>query len=1161
MDGGIDPLSPSAPRYPSKVPGIKLELYEHQRLALHPLSILEAKGVVKCDMPPIRAESEAIGGLFKEVGRRTGIFESDAWFIHLPVGSGKTLIVLALIATERVPKKRKIIVGVDFSHAFLCSCHSEVVEFPRHDPSQLSLIGDNPWYFANDAPAYPSITPKIIDRAEISDDDILPSSVFMVGPNLIEQMRGYCETQVEYPWYVITDMKSLSAFLIDSCVDPRKTFGRYHLIIMPARTYSRADTVTIEVQAKAKVNELVAKQGDLSAIGRINKMVNLLLTRQKNLPTTDFLTAFCGSHAHTKVLARLIIDDYDTLHLQCATRPPALVYIFISGTSMSQPGNQFGFPSKPSYQTYARRAMSIAVEPSQVLAYIGLPAPEEQAVLCLEGVAQKLFMHLCQILTHYILCYRHLAMQHFGKETMDPFRDLPDHFRCTAEPMTTMLAAIQQALNCDSIASVLELLFLMHKCGSMVGFPILPDEMAVKRDPKKATFGSLGSILFRKIYSERMRVNVNLLALECLERIVNEKGMPSETRYIVAAARNFTTSFSFPECSIPFKEVTTVAMEPQFALAHLARAQIPIGKQPDDNVIRYIWEFVQPRPDVMQLPKYLEFVAPYVVYAIWAGKNFGNTFITPDVFAKTITEARENLSGIATTVNNITHSSAAQESMASKCVACNKISTSSILLTCCSTICCYHCIPKVMATTVNGVVCTVCKTRPEDSRSFCLPMQTEEVKTISEVATVFQSIQATREQAKQIPSAEKKLEMLARINLFYFPICGAMMKAILPPIASVPEFPSAYTSVTLDKTQSLKVAVEKLISARDGAVKILLYHNYMDVNEAISESLAELHVKICTFNPNEGNMYRNTDSHLIVIANDLSQICGFNMEYLDAVVFYSPPKHADEKKQIVCRGQRLGRNSKHKLIVLTMFYPREMSNEAYQVPTINDLPLWKNLAKIMLTTKPGKSAVPTPTAVPSFPPAPSTAIAIPAVPSVPSTAVPSVPSTAVPSVPSTAVPSTAVPLAVAAVIEPQVPSTVAVTEPQVPSTVAVVEAQVPSTVAVVEAQVPSTAAVAEPQVPSTVAVTEPQVPQEVASAKPIETVEKKEAEPAKPIETVEKKEAEPAKPVETAEKKVTEQEEAAVVTNGQPVHPRPAARIRRARPVAAASPIVPVSKQ
>ena len=954
-DGGIDPMSSMAPRTPERINGISLALYDHQRLALQPMITLGDKGIIKCLLPPFRCVSKGITDLFDDTPRKMGIFETDALFLHLPVGSGKTLIILALVANSRVPKKRQIIVGVDFAHAYLFSTPSEMAEFPRHDATKFSLIGDAPWFFSNEGPVFPSVTPKIVERIPVLDADIIPTNLFIVGPHLLGQMRGYCETQVTYPWLIIDDLKGLSAFLVDACISIDETFGKYHLIILPAKTFSRSDTLMIETISNRRKKELNTQQRDSASIGRIQKMLAMLLARQRTIPTTDFLVAFCGAFTNTKVFARMIFDDYDTLHLQSAGKPPALNYIFVSGTSMVQPGNQFGFPSRPSTQLYARRAMSIAVDPNQVVAHIGLAPPDEQAVLCIEGVAKRLFIHLCKVSAAYIGCYRDLTCQRFK---LDPFANLPEQYRRTASPLETVIKQIQAALNNDSISTVFELLLVLHRCGAEVGFPILPEQYVVERNAKIFTFGALGAILYRKIYSERMRTNIALLSLESLERTLREQKMPYETRYAIAATKNFVTSFAYPPCTIPFKEVTSVAMEPQFALSHIVMGKLPSGKQVDDGVIRSIWEFVQPKPGVMQLPQYLEFISPYIVYAIWAGKNFGNIAIDSESLLKSIMASKDVLIGISSTIANIMASPQVQEALVSKCIACNKIPRIPILITCCSTICCYDCLARVMISAFDGICCSICKRRPEPTECFALPLYAEEVVTLSSIAATFQNIQAVKEASDACDTPHSRLVELSKLNQFYFPLCGAIVGPSLPKGSATAGFPSTYKAVTLDKLESLKVAVERLLEHRLKPLRVLLYHNYADVNASIIEVLKPYNVTVRTFTPTDTKLYRTSPEHIVIIANDLPQICGFNMEYLDAVVFYSPPENKEEKTQIVCRGQRLGRDIKHKLIVLTLFYQRELANAKYQIPTVNDLPLWKNNApnaRIPTNSSPPKS--------------------------------------------------------------------------------------------------------------------------------------------------------------------------------------------------------------
>jgi len=907
VDSGIDPLAPGAPRSPAKIDGINLELYEHQRLVLAPMISLENAAYAKCFLPPIKAQGDGINSLFRD-SRRLGAIETNAWFMHLPVGSGKTLIILSLVAESRVPSRRNTIISCDFAHAYVNSIQSEMDEFPRKDAGKLSLIGDNPWYFSDTGPAFPSLRPKIVDRVTVNDDDILPSTVFMVNQSLLGQMRGYCETQVKYPWIILEDLKAISDFLVLSCIDPAETFGKYHLIILPARTYLRSDTISFELASKSRALDLTKKGENMGAVGKIQKMIRIILNQQRAIPTSDFFTAYCGAHNTTKVLARFVVDDYDTLHLQSASRPPALSYIFVSGTSISYPGNQFGFPSKPSYQTYARRAITIAVEPSKVLAFIGLAPPDEQSVLCVESVIQKMFVHLCTVVTYYIKCYAAMAKQRFAIDAI-------------TDPLDVVLEKIQEAINNDSIVSVFGQLMLLHQAGSKVGFPLFPEKVVVVKDPRQFTLGEIGSMLYSKIYSERTRVNLALISLECLERVLREQQFPTDMRYVIATIRNFVNLTSYPSCCIPFREVSCIALEPRFAMSQITMAKLPDQKGTDD-FISEVWKFIQPKPNVMQLFNYLEFVTPYIIYAIWAGKNFGNISVSGAECIKAISSARENLLGIQTAVENMA------QPFDAMCVTCNKAAQNAILLTCCGSICCYGCLQRTIH---SPATCSICGNKFEDSDRIGLPLSTEVAKSMNEIASTLQAIQAARQE-------KDAFERYPKTNLFYLPLCPSILK--FESKVSHPSKPECNT-VILDKIQTLKISVSKL--KKQTPVRILLYHNYADVNATIVEAMKSINVKTCPFDSKDGQLYRTSPEHLLIIANDLSQICGFNMEYLDAVIFYSPPKHTDEKKQIVCRGQRLGRNVNHKLIILTFFYPRELANAEYHIPTVNDLMLWKKI--------------------------------------------------------------------------------------------------------------------------------------------------------------------------------------------------------------------------
>ena len=180
-DGYIDPDAEGAPMVDERIHGILLPLYTHQRLAIHPVLEIEAKGAVKCELPSIRLPNQSLATLAGTPERVIGRFETDAQFILLPVGSGKTLIILSIIALQRVPKRRRVILGVDFAHALLCSTHAELQSFPRQVPAALSLIADNGWYFVNERTAFPSITPKVIDETRVEEKNILPSNVFKIG--------------------------------------------------------------------------------------------------------------------------------------------------------------------------------------------------------------------------------------------------------------------------------------------------------------------------------------------------------------------------------------------------------------------------------------------------------------------------------------------------------------------------------------------------------------------------------------------------------------------------------------------------------------------------------------------------------------------------------------------------------------------------------------------------------------------------------------------------------------------------------------------------------------------------------------------------------------------------------------------------------------------
>jgi hypothetical protein len=592
---------------------------------------------------------------------------------------------------------------------------------------------------------------------------------------------------------------------------------------------------------------------------------------------------------------------------------------------------------------------------------MGLKPPEENLIICSEGASRRGFLRMFDVLIKLIRLYRDSAMGKIFKEEKnhihDPYQSLPEKYKTAKDPLDTIRTELCDAINNDSVGTVFSLLQIVSVCGSAVGLPILDQELALAvKIPANLTFQSLGSVLYRKVYSEKMRLNVMSLALQQLYKMVSDKpgSDVAMTETLSSAIMNYVKTFSYPRCNRPFREVANVAKEPAFTLRELAMADLP--KKGFDH----IWRFCEPVQGQPQVWEYLEFLAPYIVIAALATNNWGKLTITPEQFRAMIEAALQNVGGWTKILNDELRGSAVDKGKASvtgdvnvvggKCTICGKETMYPLVTTCCCSYVCNFCVQKAfIRTTSRDIYCVICTrkrvgllvTAPFATVALDLPSLKRAFAAMKEarnnsVSNVHVEPDSPASSYLSLPNRTTGTELME----FYLPVCLLTMGLKFEEHTSPPTDLIGASIVAQDKIETIKQFLV-MLRRECPSPKVLLYHPYADVGESLAKETEKVEYKCDLFNAASGELYRNAKDPMLIICNSVGQVAGFNMEYLDAVIFYSPPPTIDVKTQIVGRGERLGRNPNHVLHVLTLYYQREVQASRSRVTRLCDTSLWK----------------------------------------------------------------------------------------------------------------------------------------------------------------------------------------------------------------------------
>jgi len=966
IEGGIDPDA-SPPMAPLRPKGIKIDLFPQQRIVLHVLRHLEVSSVQPSYLPPHIPHSKSINSLIEDIKRRKGEFYSNAWLIYLPIGCGKTLIALALIAMDRIPKRRIVIVSVDIPHAMMGSSSYEIGFFPTREPSTLARICAAPWYFTDSKPTFPSVTPSRIKMITVSEDCILPSNLFFANLQLLDQVAGYCRDQTNLRWLIIRDLNQVAKFIVKVCVDPNE-LKDIDIIIIPAIAYGHISITafTKEINETNRLLDMHGSQyfkeryeGDTRVIngwhevraimGRLEILRKAITSSAMSLPMCNFFTALSGSFRRKKYWARVFFDDYDTLNLPEAVPVPAISTIYISGSLYHRDGNRYSSAVRPIFSTYARRAMMISVLGDKVIRILGLKPVSRHLIKCTEGLNRSCFLLATKTLVKLIMAYENLFESRIQFASN---RDLPAKYQREKHPYKKIYKDIKAAMNSDSLLTTYSLLNLFHRCGERVGLPILDSSLVVEGPPSDLTFNMLAAIMYRKVYSEIMRLNLCKIAVDILLSILSSREKPHAIKSFFSVFNNYTTAFSYPKCDRKIDEMVAHRREAEWALRDIVQTLLP------SDSYEPLWTFLREENDILhreedgshQLIKesnlliFLEFIAPYYVSSIarydvlGAGQN-----VSVSMMRDRLERAKEYLLGFLSIVEKFIHSNTTNDLISSKCNICKKALRKPMLLSCCNSTVCYYCLETAIFIEKSVYKCAICLRQLHSDSILCSPLQFTIVNSLEELDEMFKELALWVNRVSKTGIGKKPeyiLQMYSNINSFYFPFCTQTLKQVIRLSSSRTQIHSS--QILLDKIGTIRLFIEKMQRIKR-PIKILIYNPYNDVNTSVSAVLKDIGVTTREFSSRYNQEYRRSSEDLVILTNTVEGICGMNMEYIDAVVFMTLPSSEDAELQIIGRGQRAGRRKDHQLYVLTLFYKNELIGKNYDARDINSISIWEEL--------------------------------------------------------------------------------------------------------------------------------------------------------------------------------------------------------------------------
>jgi hypothetical protein len=873
-DNSCIEISDDTPKVPEKIENILLIFYPQQQVAIAALLAYENAGQIDCYLPPI-----SYGKIIIDPSNRTGEFHTNIHRLTMPVGSGKTAIVFGVIALQRIPNRKEVIEGVDIMHATTVYGKNELSVMSANNLFAAHNATHWPCYFSSSDGLFPDFKPRSIIKRE--PRNIYPSNLYFIGPNLFGQIVGYCKTQITFPYCCLGSTADIKKFIFTAIVEGLAYFGKFHLIVIVVAPISQI----IYKDLIDSLKKFLAKHEriDRQAKDRIKRLIRIL-DRVPYPSTYDIFQRICymDSLSIPNHFARIIYDDYDSLAPSECNFIPALSHIFVSSTNICTGTAEYSPLNKIGNAIYARAASNVSISPKDVTDIMGLLTPKQYTINCTENYTKSLtelclggLLEICEA-KHDIIS-KLLTDETAEKDDSD-YRNPEDVIEDAKETISVFVRAI----NSDAMVAAKKQFTILNNSLKIFGIGFIDDDQE-----EKERLVDIFTSIHRTYLSQRMEIHlINLAALTLLDLLVGNRYLDEGVAFLCAIWEKHVTELFYPIRNERFAESMRIDDDSQVILQSLNAILMP-------NSFTEVCSVIERNPGLSFM------LAPYILYFMNSPENLNQLKIYR--INKYLEIGIDNYTNLLASLNDI-------NLLNSNCSVCGKalVSPSYITHCCGSSVCCDCLYDNVLKKTTKGVQCKCCATIHKSKQFITL---------ISE-----HYAQSTDDLPKMLVSnPTPKLSYEGRS--VYAPVLLSQVKDKIEMASTDP--PTWKVKHTLNnKVDAVLSLITQFREKYDRPPIFLLYNEFANDNDRLEKSMNRYNIPYDRFSTKHSKEYREK-KYALITCESVREITGFNMEYLDGIIFYAPIRDEGTKRQIIGRGLRLQRNKKHQLFIYVLEYPSE----------------------------------------------------------------------------------------------------------------------------------------------------------------------------------------------------------------------------------------------
>lgn len=955
----IDMEAPNVPKTQQKIEGIKLLPYEQQQVVAQAYLDAELKGYVESYLPPIdsllgngemlKAVNEVGENITEKDVEKIGKIYSDIYGIALPVGSGKTLIIFMIIALRRIPlaygkdqdgnkvivQKNNVILGTNPANSTLAYANDKYPSKSKQDDAARSV--NFPCYITEDVARFPSYIPKVTQRKAVSK--ILGTNILFCVPHIYEQMIGYCKTQINFPWRGIKDTSDLLVYIMEFIKNPIEVGNKYWLLVVAdipldiniINQYNteldklisppKSDEELVEEALKAQKEQKVVRDrrgkiisrpappqkkqetfyDNTEIVMRINKYKQTSNGDNINIFEIFRILQFIDGHTDPYIWARVFLDDYDSLKDDHTWRVWALNYCFISSSRDSSYAPSYGAYKKFCYADPYRIPLSIKVNPNQIENIIGKTEIKKQIKECEEDGIKNVAVFAIEQLLNLAIINSNIVNK-INTECKNISYVPPSTLKLDVENYIKLI-------NGDSKEDILKEYPKIIKVFGDNTIYIQPLDEATKQDY------NIYKNFIKAFMCYYIEINCILISYDALLDALENDGINSKYNDLMNEWYNYLKYY--PHGKTYSLENVTTTQNP--GLYNQIRELNSI-----DDDIDFIFKIFALHPFyiVPILPFILKYLALYEKLVLIKDKNFATkigyvidnyrNFVIECKKSKIVAKCSESNQQISNTfiIANIGGGIYTNYGTASKSFCISKKSS----------------IPTVYCKFEYPAISHIL--RKEDIMFYSLDFISEyTIEALSEKYNVMR--ENSLRKAKAAENNQQLQELLPLPN--NIGVSFATFGEIEPFLSNNP------IAITKDKTtiraNKLKAIREIIVHARKTPAskqKIVIQPIYLlfvasDIDlEAFTQFMKKDDIKVSIFNQALGAEYK-ARKYQIIICQNKQEITGFNMEYIDGIIFYNPIQDIDVLTQIIGRGKRIGRAKGHELYIYTLAYPQELT--------------------------------------------------------------------------------------------------------------------------------------------------------------------------------------------------------------------------------------------